>query len=87
MPTENQTPSLPDSRLLKRAAIIGGIVVFAFIYLLIRILLLQTVGYEKYLHGEYITEERTDELEIIDQGRDEKKSGFARLLSAFGIGN
>ena len=42
---------------------------------------------EKYLHGEYITEERTDELEIIDQGRDEKKSGFARLLSAFGIGN
>ncbi len=42
---------------------------------------------EKYLHGEYITEERTDELEILDKARDEKKSGFARLLSAFGIGD
>ena len=42
---------------------------------------------EKYLHGEYIIEERTDELEILDRDRDEKKSGFARLLSAFGIGN
>ncbi len=42
---------------------------------------------EKYLHGEYISEEHTDELEILDKDRDEKKSGFARLLSAFGIGN
>ena len=42
---------------------------------------------EKYLHGEYITEERTDELEVLDKNRDEKKSGFARLLSAFGIGD
>ena len=42
---------------------------------------------EKYLHGEYIAEERTDELEVLDQDRDEKKSGFAWLLSAFGIGD
>ena len=42
---------------------------------------------EKYEKKRDITEERVDELEILDQDRDEKKSGFARLLSAFGIGN
>ncbi len=43
---------------------------------------------EKYLHGEYITEERQDELEILDEDRGgEEKSGLAWLLSAFGIGD
>ncbi len=43
---------------------------------------------EKYLHGQYITEERTDELEILDEDLDgENKSGLAWLLSAFGIGD
>ncbi len=43
---------------------------------------------EKYLHGDYITEERTDELEILDEDRDsDGKTGIAWLLSAFGIGD
>ncbi len=43
---------------------------------------------EKYLHGEYITEERKDELEILDEDRGgEEKSGLSWLLSAFGIGD
>ncbi len=43
---------------------------------------------EKYLHGEYITEERADQLEVFDENRDgEKKTGLAWLLSAFGIGD
>ncbi len=43
---------------------------------------------EKYLHGEYITEERKDELEILDEDRGgEERSGLAWLLSAFGIGD
>ena len=41
--------------------------------------------HEKYLHGEYLTEDREDNLEVLDEGRDGDKSGLSRLLSAFGF--
>ena len=41
--------------------------------------------HEKYLHGEYLTEEKEDNLEVLDEGRDGEKSGLSRLLSAFGF--
>ena len=43
--------------------------------------------HEKYLNGEYLTEEKEDSLEILDEGRDGEKKGLAWLLSAFGIGD
>ncbi len=43
---------------------------------------------EKYLNGEYLTEDRQDHLEVYDENRDgEKKTGIAWLLSAFGLGD
>ncbi len=43
--------------------------------------------HEKYLNGEYLTDEVEDHLEVYDEDRDgEKKTGLAWLLSAFGIG-
>lgn len=42
--------------------------------------------HEKYLRGEYLTEEKEDSLEILDKDRDGGKKGLAWLLSAFGIG-
>ena len=42
--------------------------------------------HEKYLNGEYLTEDKEDSLEVLDEGRDGQKSGLARLLSAFGFG-
>ena len=41
--------------------------------------------HEKYLNGEYLTEEKEDSLEILDENRDGEKKGLAWLLSAFGI--
>ena len=44
--------------------------------------------HEKYLNGEYLTEEVEDHLEVFDEDRDgENRSGLAWLLSAFGIGD
>jgi cell division protein FtsB len=43
--------------------------------------------HEKYLNGEYLTEEVEDRLEVFDEDRDGEKSGLAWLLSAFGIGD
>ena len=44
--------------------------------------------HEKYLNGEYLTEEVEDHLEVYDEDRDgEGKTGLAWLLSAFGIGD
>lgn len=44
--------------------------------------------HEKYLNGEYLTEDKADHLEVFDENRDgEKKTGLAWLLSAFGIGD
>ena len=43
--------------------------------------------HEKYLNGEYLTEDVEDYLEVYDEDLDgEKKTGLAWLLSAFGIG-
>ncbi len=43
---------------------------------------------EKYLGGEYLTEEKEDHLEIYDDEQDgDKKSGLSWLLSAFGWGD
>ena len=43
--------------------------------------------HEKYLDGEYLTDEKEDSLEILDEQLDgEKKAGLSWLLSAFGIG-
>ena len=41
--------------------------------------------HEKYLHGEYLTADKEDNLEVLDEGRDDGESGLARLLSAFGF--
>ncbi len=43
--------------------------------------------HEKYLNGEYLTEDKEDTLEVLDEGRDGEKKGLAWLLSAFGIGD
>lgn len=44
--------------------------------------------HEKYLNGEYITDETEDRLEVFDEDRDgEKKKGLSALLSAFGFGD
>jgi len=43
--------------------------------------------HEKYLNGEYLTEEKEDSLEVLDENRDGDKKGLAWLLSAFGIGD
>ena len=43
--------------------------------------------HEKYLNGEYLTDEVEDHLEVYDEDRDGgKKTGLSWLLSAFGIG-
>ena len=83
MSADNRNTSLPDSRLVKRATIIGGIVVFAFIYLLIRILLLQTVGYEKYRNK--VLNQITTEAEVVaDRGKIYDRNG---VLLATGVTN
>jgi hypothetical protein len=43
--------------------------------------------HEKYLNGEYLTEDKEDSLEVLDEGRDGEKKGLSWLLSAFGIGD
>ncbi len=72
-----------DSHILKRATVIGGIVICAFIYLLIRILLLQTVGYEKYRNK--VLNQITTEAEVIaDRGKIYDRNG---VLLATGVTN
>ena len=44
--------------------------------------------HEKYLNGEYLTDEVEDHLEVFDEDRDgAKKTGLSWLLSAFGLGD
>ena len=44
--------------------------------------------HEKYLNGEYLTEDKEDYLEVFDKDRDgERTFNLSWLLSAFGIGN
>ncbi len=76
-----QSPIRPtDSRILKRATVIGGIVVFAFIYLLIRILLLQTVDYEKYRNK--VLNQITTEAEVVaDRGKIYDRNGVLLATS------
>ena len=44
--------------------------------------------HEKYLTGEYLTDEAEDRLEVFGKDQDgERMTGLAWLLSAFGIGD
>ncbi len=80
MATENPSRP-PDTGTLKRATVIGGIVVFAFVYLLIRILLLQTVGYDKYRNK--VMNQITTEAEVVaDRGKIYDRNG---VLLATGV--
>ncbi len=80
-PTPPTRPA--DTPILKRATVIGGIVVFAFICVLVRILLLQTVGYEKYRNK--VLNQITTEAEVIaDRGKIYDRNG---VLLATGVTN
>ncbi len=67
---EQQGPVLhpTDTGTLRRAAIIGIIVAVAFVYLLLRILLLQTAGYEKY-RNKVINQLTTESSVNADRGK------------------
>ncbi len=69
------TPIRPtDTKTLKRATVIGGIVAAAFVFLLVRILLLQTVGYEKY--RDKVLNQITTEAEVVaDRGKIYDRNG------------
>ncbi len=72
-----------DTQTLKRATVIGGIIVSAFVFLLIRILLLQTVGYERY--RDKVQNQITTEAEVVaDRGKIYDRNG---VLLATGITN
>ena len=63
-----------DTGTVKRATLIGGIIVAAFVYLLIRILMLQTVGYEKY--RDKVLNQITTEAEVVaDRGKIYDRNG------------
>ncbi len=71
----------PDTQTLKRASLLGGIIVAAFIFLLIRILLFQTVGYEKY--RDKVLNQITTEAEVVaDRGKIYDRNG---VLLATGV--
>lgn len=57
-----------DTGTLKRASIIGVVVLLAFVYLLLRILFLQTFGYEKY-HNKVINQLTTETTVKADRGK------------------
>ncbi len=79
-PTDTSTRA-PDTKILKRATVIGGIVVAAFVYLLVRILLLQTVGYDKYRNK--VLNQITTEAEVVaDRGKIYDRNG---VLLATGV--
>ncbi len=72
-----------DTPLLKRATVIGGIVIASFIIALLRILLLQTVDYEKYRNK--VMNQITTEAEVIaDRGKIYDRNG---VLLATGVTN
>ncbi len=73
--------SSPDTPALKRATLIGGIVIAAFVFLLVRILLLQTVHYGKY--RDKVLNQITTEAEVVaDRGKIYDRNG---VLLATGI--
>lgn len=57
-----------DTGTLRRAAIIGVVILIAFVYLLIRILLLQTVGYEKY-QNKVLNQLTTESSTLAERGK------------------
>ena len=62
------TVHITDTKTLKRAGLIGLIIAATFVYLLVRILLLQTVGYEKYRNK--VLDQITTEAEVVaDRGK------------------
>ena len=62
------TVHITDTKTLKRAGLIGLIIAAPFVYLLVRILLLQTVGYEKYRNK--VLDQITTEAEVVaDRGK------------------
>ena len=67
---ENTSPILhpTDTGTLRRAAIIGVVILVAFVYLLIRILLLQTVGYEKY-QNKVLNQLTTESSTLAERGK------------------
>jgi len=52
-----------DTKIARRATIIGGLVILAFVLLLIRILMFQTLGYDKYQNK--VLNQITTEAEVI----------------------
>ncbi len=81
------TPQPPvrttDTPILKRATVIGGIVIFCFVIALLRILKLQTVDYEKYRNK--VLNQITTEAEVVaDRGKIYDRNG---VLLATGVTN
>ena len=69
-----------DTGTVKRAAVIGFIIAAAFVYLLARILLLQTVGYEKY--RDKVLNQITTEAEVVaDRGKIYDRNGVLLATS------
>ncbi len=63
-----------DTKTLKRAMVIGGIVLAAFVFLLVRILFLQTVEHEKYKNK--VLNQLTTEVEVLaDRGKIYDRNG------------
>jgi cell division protein FtsI/penicillin-binding protein 2 len=75
-PTHTST----DTGTVKRAGVIGMIIVAAFLFLLVRILMLQTVGYEKY--RDKVLNQITTEAEVIaDRGKIYDRNGVLLATS------
>ncbi len=63
MSAQSRPTRPPDTKILKRATVLGGFVVVAFVICLLRILLLQTVGYETY--RDKVLRQITTEVEVV----------------------
>ena len=74
------TVHITDTKTLKRAGLIGLIIAATFVYLLVRILLLQTVGYEKYRNK--VLDQITTEAEVVaDRGKIYDRNGVLLATS------
>ncbi len=82
-PQKTPETRMVDTPILKRATVIGGIVIACFLIALLRILLLQTVDYEKYRNK--VLNQITTEAEVIaDRGKIYDRNG---VLLATGVTN
>lgn len=78
MNAPTHTPT--DTGTVKRAGVIGVIIAAAFLFLLVRILMLQTVGYEKY--RDKVLNQITTEAEVIaDRGKIYDRNGVLLATS------